>query len=174
MASRSDIFFNEVYEEHYKSVLKFIILKVRTLDDAGDIVQDVFAEFYSMILKKGADYVKNPKALLLKICKYRLYRYYGLLYKLRNKISVTDGHNADIELIDYEIDDKYANMLDMDAVYKIVRRKPGDIQKVIYMYYYLDMTIREIASETHLSESDIKHKIYRTLEEIRKLLKEGD
>ena len=35
------------------------------------------------------------------------------------------------------------------------------------MYYYLDMTIREIASETHLSESDIKHKIYRTLEEIQ-------
>jgi DNA-directed RNA polymerase specialized sigma24 family protein len=45
------------------------------------------------------------------------------------------------------------------------------VKKVLYMFYELGMTIAEIAEELSMSESNVKHKLYRTLKEVRDSLK---
>ena len=41
------------------------------------------------------------------------------------------------------------------------------ISKIFYFYFYLELTIREIASELQLNESTVKNYLYRTIKEIK-------
>lgn len=43
------------------------------------------------------------------------------------------------------------------------------IAKIFYLYYAEDITIKDIASELKLSESNVKNHLYRTLKELNEL-----
>lgn len=176
MADRQDTSFNQIYDANYNSVIKFVITKVRNLDDVQDIVQDVFVELYQILGRKGADYIINPEALLIKIAKTKLYRHYSLMDRMMNRLSIRKEEEIpeDFIITDREIDSKLDNRFVIEDIWKIIKSKSIDIQKVFYLYYYLDMPIREISKLMKMGESNIKHKIYRTLEEIRNKYKEGD
>ena len=62
--------FNEIYENTYQSVLKYVVCKCANLSDVNDIVQEVYIEVYKKIseltikeiagtLRVGESYVKN-------------------------------------------------------------------------------------------------------------------
>jgi len=175
MLNDTDIFFNEIYDAEYTKVLRYIVCKVGDLNDVKEIVQDVFAEFYAVTVRKGIDYIKNPQALLIKIAKSKLFRFYTVFERISNRISYEKEEEGEIaEIEDIDIDDKLNNRIIIEEVFKIIKKKPLAVQKLFYMYYYLDMTLKDISCDTGLSESDVKHKIYRTLDEVRKYLKDGD
>ncbi len=54
---------------------------------------------------------------------------------------------------------------------KIKNIKPNEL-KIFNMFYYSNISIKDIAKELRLSESNIKTKLHRTRKKIRKYLKE--
>ena len=52
------------------------------------------------------------------------------------------------------------------------KENPEIIQKVFFLYYYLGLSIKEIAEELNITESNVKHYIYRTLSELKEALNE--
>lgn len=52
-------------------------------------------------------------------------------------------------------------------MWDFLKNKNVVIGKVFYLYYELDMTIKEISKELNISESNIKHYLYRTLKELK-------
>ena len=58
---------------------------------------------------------------------------------------------------------------DTELVWKYLKRKNQIIAKIIYLYYYEELTIKEIANILNLTESNVKNYIYRTLNELRRI-----
>jgi len=134
-------------------------------------------ELYRCLDKRGVDYIKNDKAFVLRIAKQKLSRYYSLMERLRIFIPMTviNQDGDEVELSDLELDaflteDFITNQIMLDEVRRLIQSKPQDVKKVFYLFYDVGHSIPEIAKALSMSESNVKHKLYRTLKELRTLL----
>lgn len=170
--------FDEIYDSTSKPVLAFITARCRRTADINDIFQETYMELYQVLLKRGADYVTNDKALILRIAKRKIARYYSLLARLRIFTSITapgdEGEEAeplDLTANTFLTEDFAVNQILLETAWRFIREKPEDVKKVFYLFYGVGLTIPEIAKALAISESGVKNKLYRTLKELRYLLK---
>ena len=170
--------FDEIYNSTSKAVLAFITAKCRNTADVGDILQDTYMELYQVLIKRGAEYVTNEKAFVLRIAKQKLARYYSLLERLRLFVSMTASNEdeEEVELSDFEasnfsMEDYAVNQDILDKARKFIQSKSEDIKKVFYLFYDVGLSIPEIAKSLSMSESSVKNKLYRTLKELQNLIK---
>lgn len=172
--------FNEIYSATWKPVLSFVTSKCSNTADISDIMQDTYVELYKILEKHGADYIKNPHALALRIAKQKVSRHYSLISRLRMflplAVSAGDDSEDNANLLEFEADDFLTedfvvDRIVLEEVKRILFQKPQDVKKVFYLFYEVGLTIPEIAKALSMSESNVKHKLYRTLGELRALLK---
>jgi RNA polymerase sigma-70 factor (ECF subfamily) len=170
--------FDEIYNSTSKTVLAYITAKCRNTADIADIFQDTYLELCQVLSKRGADYVTNGKALVLRLAKQKIARHYSLLERLRIfvPLTVTNEDGEEFELSDLEAkafltEDFMVNQLMLETARQFVQQKPEDVKKVFYLFYDIGLTIPEIAAALAMGESSVKNKLYRTLKELRTLLK---
>jgi RNA polymerase sigma-70 factor (ECF subfamily) len=169
--------FNEIYDSTQKAVLSFVTAKCGNTADIADIVQEIYLELFSLLTRRGVDFIKNENAMVLKIAKQKLARHYSLMERLRMIVPMV-GANAEgdeIPLTDLEADaflaeDFTVSRLLIDDAKALLRRKPESVRKVFYLYYEVGLSIHEISKTLSMSESDVKNKLYRTLKELRSML----
>ena len=63
--------FNKIYDDTYKDVLKYIIIKCQNINDSNDILQEVYYEFWKILNKKVVE-EKNIKSFLLSIANNKI------------------------------------------------------------------------------------------------------
>jgi len=159
--------------------LTFITAKCGRVADISDIFQDTYLELYQLLDKRGVDYVTNEKALVLRIAKRKVAKYYSLMERLKIFVSMTTTNEdgEDIELSELEADtflteDFTINQMMFEYVRKAIEQKSEVVKKVFYLFYDVGLTIPEIAKELSISESSVKNNLYRTIKELRNLLNE--
>ena len=169
--------FDEIYDSTHKMTLAFITAKCARTADISDIFQETYMELYSLLIKRGAEYVTHEKALVLKIAKRKLFRHYSMSERLKIFVPMTstDESGNEVDLIDFEAgsfltEDFAVNNVLLDSAKDFLRSKPEDVQKVFYLTYEVGLTISEVAQTMSMSESNVKNKLYRTLKELRDLL----
>jgi len=141
-------------------------------------MQDTYVELYQILRKRGVDYVKKEKALCLRIARQKLSRYYSLVERLKMLVPIitVNKDGEEIEAADFEVDfflteDFAVNNILLEDAKSFIEQKPQDVKKVFYLFYDAGHTIPEIAQLLAMSESNVKHKLYRNLKELRALLK---
>lgn len=179
MVDQTARYFNRVYDRTYNKISAYVIAKCSNIEDISDILQEIYLEFYRIILKKGCSYVKNEEALLMKLARAKVYKHYSLLEKMKlhlpRPVREAKRDEGDVQDIHHgHVDESSFNNLVIQEVWEVLKGKPEQIQKIFYLYYYCDLKLREISAVLNLGESNVKHKLYRTLQEIRKAYaKEG-
>jgi len=170
--------FDEMYDSTNKAVLAFITAKCGRTDDINDIFQETYMELYKILVKRGAEYVTNEKALILRIAKRKVARYYSLSKRMRMFVSISqtneDGEEFDMSELEAEAfltEDFSVNHALLETAKQFIGSKQEDVQKVFYLMYDVGLTIAEIARALSMSESNVKNKLYRTLKELKILLK---
>lgn len=169
--------FNEIYDKTYNNVLKFVVCKCSNMNDVNDIVQEIYIELYKKLMK--ANDIQNIDSYILGIAKNKINKHYGLLYKFK-MLSLNSHDVKEQEIIenipsDIDVEDITIKAMDLEIVWKELRKKKLIVQKIFYLYYNLDFTIKEIARELSLGESYIKNCLYRTLKELQKFMrKDGE
>ena len=175
-------YFDEIYDNTYRKVLRYVISKCGNVSEVSDIVQDIYIEFYTVLTRKGMDYIQNTDAFIMKLAKSKIYRHYTLMEKFKSLIPLfvkTEG-GQEISPVDFElsndiVEDEIINNALIEDITAYIARKPDDIQKIFYLYYEMDLTIDQIAAELSMSQSNVKNKLYRTVKEIRELYrKDGE
>jgi len=170
MASKENLKkFNSIYDETYYDILKYVIIKCHNVNDANDIIQEVYLEFFNILNKK---YIKdnNIKSFLIGIAINKIKKHYSILSKIK-RINIFDK-NGDIDLInniscDINIEDLVIKNDDWNLIWNYIKNKKNrDIAKVFYLHYKLELSIKEIANELNVKESYVKNLIYRTLKEL--------
>ena len=56
---------------------------------------------------------------------------------------------------------------DTEYVWNYLKKKNILIFQIFYFYFVLSMTLKEIAKTLQLTESNVKHYLYRTLKELK-------
>ena len=155
--------FNKIYEDTYAEITRYVVLNVANISDVSDIVQNIYVGVYKSILKNK----EINKAYIWGIVKKKIKDYYRFFYKFHlNTVYKEDMDFIESKDLKLDLSLKY----DINLVWKYLKKKNVIIAKIFYLYYMEEMKIREIADLLNLTESNVKHYIYRTLEELNKYI----
>ena len=165
--------FDEIYDKTYADILKYVICNCSNIEDVKDIVQNIYLELLKVLNNKIT--YNNVNAYIMGIAKNKVKEYYRFNYKA--KIISLFSKKDDLELLDIIPDniDLQKNLIqkeDLKFVWSYLKNKKVVISKIFYLYYYNNMSIREIAKELNISESNVKHYLYRTLKELKNVVKQ--
>ena len=169
----NELTLEEIYNETYNDILKYVVIHAKSLDDVNDLIQNIYLSLFEKI--KANHNIENVSAYLFGIAKNEINKYYRFKYKI-NLVSIF-SKKENMELIDtlksdIDIEASFLKTSDIDYIWKYLLKKKEIIQKVFFLYYYLGLSIKEIASELNITESNVKHYIYRTLSELKEALNE--
>ena len=162
--------FNDIYKKTYSNILRFIIIKCHNINDANDIIQEVYLELWKIMNKKEID-TSSINNYLIGIAINKIKKHYTLIERLKS-ISIfakNDSPTNDIEIIksDINIEKIIIKQEEWNSIWKYIKNKKNQlIPKIFYLYYCLDLSIKEIAKELNIKESTVKNNIYRTLKEL--------
>lgn len=172
MASKLNLYkFNEIYDKTHFDLLKYVIIKCHHINDTQDIIQETYLELWKILNKKELSDI-NIKSYLIGIADNKIKKHYALLQRLRT-VSLFETNEKDIKLMDTIKDTININDLiivrdDWNTIWKYIKSKKNqDIPKVFYLYYKLNLSIKEISNYLKSTESYIKNLIYRTLHELQ-------
>ena len=170
--------FNEIYDSTNKKALAFITAKCTNLEDVNDILQDTYMELYDTMLRKGADYIENDEAFVIQIAKRKVQKHYSFVQRMKAELSLSVVTAAEekeiIEYDDMDLEESICTNELAAEVQKLLAKKPLDVQKIFFLRFSLELTLVEIAELVGLSESQVKNKLYRTINEIRTYYREGE
>ena len=172
MASELNLYkFNDIYDKTHDYLLKYVIIKCHNVNDTNDIIQETYLELWNILNKKELS-DSNIKSYLIGIANNKIKKHYTWAQRLKT-MSLFEPNDKDIELIDTIKDDVNINDIiiqeeNWNTIWKYIKSKKNqDIPKVFYLYYKLELSIKEISKLLKSSESYIKNLIYRTLHELQ-------
>lgn len=130
----------------------------KNAQDAEDIVQDTFIQYYTM--KKEFDNERHIRAWLLRVAINKAKNANHTFWR-RNKLSLEDY----METLTFETPQS-------ENLFETVMQLPEKYRIVIHLFYYEDYSVCEIADILQLSESNVKVRLSRGRSLLKKVLKE--
>jgi RNA polymerase sigma-70 factor (ECF subfamily) len=165
--------FEKLYNDTYQDISKYVICKCSNLEDVNDIVQDVYVDFYKLLKKNNVLELNNVNAFLIGIAKNKVKKHYGLKYKLQSMF-IFNTEDLNIENIpnnDIDLEEGIINEYEKQKLWDFLKNKKAIVGKIFYLYYSLEMTIKQIGKELNINESTVKNHLYRTIQEINTAFK---
>ncbi len=150
--------FLEVYEAYKRTVYAVAFNYVRNPEDANDLVQEVFIK----LLNSNTEFEneEHRKAWLIRVSSNMSKNY------LRDNKS-----NREVPL---EEDIPYFQEYEDNELLKIVFQLPEKYRIPIHLFYYEDLSIKEIAEALELPEATVKVRLKRGRDKLQKVLRQED
>ena len=132
-----------------------------------DILQNIYTDAYKKLKKN----VSVDKSYIFGIANHKINDYYRFRFKDMIVDYFKNEEDSGIENIrdEFNLEETVSNRYDTDKVWNYLKKKGGNVSKIMYLYYYEDFTIKQIADTLNLTESNVKNYIYRTLKELRRI-----
>ena len=159
--------FNDLYDETYQNILTFVICNCSNIDDVKDIVQNIYLSLFKNLKKKNEN-ISN--AYILGIAKNKVREYYRFKYKAKLITLFSDKNDLDAALNipdDFNLQEDFIKKEDIDSIWRFLKKKKIIITQIFYLYYYLELPIKDIATKLNISVSNVKNYLYRTLKELK-------
>lgn len=162
--------FEKIYNETYSDIARYVVCNCSNINDTLDIIQNIYLDVLKNIDKIN---LYQHKPYIMGIAKNKIKDYYRYHYK--HKIVSLFSSKEDLNVLenipnDINIEESFTLKYDIELVWKYLKKKPVIIAKIFYLYYYLELTIKEISCELGITESNVKNYLYRTLKELNKYL----
>lgn len=150
--------FNNIYNTYHKLLLYIAFDYVHNKNDSEDIIQEVFMKLYN--------YNKNfIDDIHLK----------NWLIKVTNNLCIDYlRHNKNKEIL---VSDEWLNSFDLNEESDFVKRINDGIEElnikdkeIIILYYYNDLSLKEISDILRISEVSAQKRISRAREKLRKII----
>ena len=161
--------FEEIYNNTYNKILKFVIIKCHNIDDVNDIIQETYIELLKIIKKKKIHERDNIEGYIYGISNNIIKRHYSR--KKKDNVITSYAKEESIVAEDIlDIEESFITKENVKKIWDYLKKKELNIIKIFYLYYVIGLQIKEIAKDLELTESNVKNKIYRTLKELKKYL----
>ena len=150
----------ELIEAYQKSLYAAEFNICRNTDDANDVVQDTFIQYYTT--KKQFQDEEHLKAWLLRVAINRAKDISRSFWK-KNRLSIEDYADA----VPFESREE-------TGLFEAVMRLPEKYREVIHLYYYEDLSIKETARILRITEGSVKMRLSRGRSFLRDVFKEEE
>ncbi len=165
-----DSTFRQLYEQTYSLAASLVTSRCRQSADIGDILQDVYLELYRLLQRRGADYIREPNAMIRRLVRQQLFRYYRGLSRRQEVYAEPDEEDGDIPIADIaalSVEEIAEDHVILEWTDRYLSEKGELYRKIFHLYYRFGVSVPDIAKLLGRTEGDIKNKLYRTLKEIR-------
>ncbi len=163
--------FNEIYDESVESLSKYIHFKVSNFHDGQDILQNVYKDYFHYVIRKDKE-VDLPLAYLKQMVDKECARYYKK--KSIKPVSLDEETSEYIEDTKIQVEIDILNKSVFEEVWREVLNLSEIDQMIISAYFRFDMSFKEIAEASHLSENAVRLRFYRNLKKIKEILTQKD
>ena len=162
-----DDLFNDIYNKTYNNIFCYILSKCHNLEDIDDIIQNVYTDFYFVLVKK-AKKLENHEAYLMQITKNKIFKY----YTFKNKSNKSKEDTTDDEILlniadDFDIEQTIFEKFTNETIWHETKKLNITTQKILILYFKADYKISEIAKCLEMKESSVKTKLYRGLNDLK-------
>lgn len=147
--------FEQLLIEHTDRLYRTAYLYVKNREDALDVVQETAYKAFSSIRQ-----LRNEKYFLTWVTKILINCAYDIQKKRRNEIS-SENEVAVFSRV------KNEEKLDLGVA---IGKLPAKHQTSIILFYYYDMSLKEISTTLEVPENTIKTYLSRGKKQLRKLL----
>ena len=138
------------------TIFRVAFTYMKNMQDAEDILQDVLLTY--MTSNPTFLSVEHEKAWFLRVA----------INKAKNKC-----HSAAFRLRgDWKESDSYSDAYQCNDVLEAVYLLPTKYKEIIYLYYYEEYSVKEIAELLHKKEATVKSLLRRGREKLGRALKE--
>ncbi len=117
----------------------------------------------------------NENAYIMGIAKNKVNEYYRHKYKVKivSLLANKNDEEFNIDIPDsFDLELDYIKNEDINIIWDFLKKKKIIIFKVFYLYYYEDLSIEIISKALNISQSNVKHYLYRTINELKEVMKE--
>lgn len=149
--------FINILQENKVSLYRFAKSILKNDMQAEDAISEAILKAYKN--KSKLKDIEKFKPWMMKIVSNECYN----LLRKNNRLELVDDINS-------------LNLVHTDKEYTSLRDLVGDLSEefssVIVLFYYEDMSIKDISNVLEISEGTVKSRLYRAKEKLRVLLKE--
>lgn len=160
-----DAAFTEIYERHSENLMDFASSKLDDLDEAGDIIHDVFVKLW--VERKQLKINRNLKAYLFTMVRYRI------IDKMRRNVTHEDYKSLVIALqrtTGSEIEQHLAAKEIKQTVDMALEKLSPRVREIYKLSREEELSISEIATQLQLSEQTVKNQLTAALRHLRQAL----
>lgn len=152
----------QLIEKYSDMVYRIAFSRTQNVQDAQDITQDVFLK-YLKYTRAGNTFreEEHRKAWLLKVAVNTGNTFVKTAW-FRHRASLT------------EVSDMADSMEEKSEVYYAVMELPEKYRVIIHLFYFEELSIKDIGNVLNLSETAIKSRLHRAREMLKEMLKEAD
>jgi RNA polymerase sigma-70 factor (family 1) len=157
--------FTEIYNRYAESLVGFAASKLYDLDDAKDILQDLFVKLWEN--REQLYITSNLQSYLFAITRHRI------IDKIRK--SITREEYASIAqsmqaIYPHSIDNQVEAKELQENIYKSLNQLPSRVKEIYKLSREEGLSNREIAEKLNLSEQTIKNQLSTALKHLRKII----
>jgi RNA polymerase sigma-70 factor (ECF subfamily) len=149
---------------HQEAVFRLAYLLLGDPDDAEDIAQETFLRAWNHL--EHFDRSRPLRPWLLRIT--------GNLARNRRRFAgryVTALlRSARAEPAAAALEESSAKRLESEQLWRAVRRLEASDQQIIYLRYFLDLSVSETAETLEMAEGTVKSRLHRALERLRTVI----
>ena len=152
--------FNRIYNAYYKLLLHVAFDYLHSKNDAEDIIQEVFMKLYESRKQFNDD--EHLKYWLIKVTNNKCIDH---LRHIKNKeILISDDH---IDILNNQ-DNKEDSL--QKRVQEAIDKLNINDKTIIVLYYYNDLSLKEISKVLSISEVNVKKRISRARIKLKSII----
>jgi RNA polymerase sigma factor (sigma-70 family) len=168
----------EVFTEYRKRLLNFIRSRVRSIDDAEDILQEVFYQFARV--NDSINPIENTAAWLYRAARNKIINNskkkkdepFPVLYDEDENEYIFDEIADIIYGEETTPQTEYLRSLIMDEIDNALENLPKEQREVFEMTELLDFSVKEVAEKTHTPINTVLSRKHYAVKFLRKRLEE--
>ena len=156
--------FDGIMQELFNSLVFFINRYVQELSSAEDLAMDVFADL--IVHKHRYNFRVSLKTYLFMLGRSRALDY----IKHRKVLEFVELSAAEIPDDGKSLEEKLLDDTRKQAVHSAISQLPRDMQEVVHMVYFEDMSYEQTAKVMKKSRKQVDNLLYRAKKELRIIL----
>ncbi|MGN4817456.1 sigma-70 family RNA polymerase sigma factor [Bacillus cereus group sp. MYBK139-2] len=163
-----ELLIDEIMNKYGQEVLQLVYSYVNNKEIAEDVTQDIFMKCYkSLHTYKGKSNVKTWLwRIAINQCKDYIKSWYN------KKVIVTEDESAYMGVQNDSVEQTVMQNAEDRELASAVMNLPIKYREVIYLFYYEELSIKEIATVIEIKENTIKTRLKKAKELLKKGLEE--
>lgn len=153
----------ESIERYSDMVYRLAFSMMKNKYDADDIHQEVFIQYISHYPKLGNE--THKKAWLIRVTINMCKNWWKSAWQ-RKMCQMLEGHDAATQ------DESILQWEQRYPVMEQVQKLPQKYRVIIHLFYYEEMSLKEIAEILKLKESNVRARLTRARQKLKNLLEE--
>ena len=155
-----------IMDTYGNDVKKFIYCYLKNEADTDDVTQEVFVTVY---FKRNSSLKNWIYSIAANKCKDYLRKNSLRPSKLIERIT-----KQSVTQIDNDVSKQYEENLDKKEVFKKVMALPIKYREVVILYYFKELSIKEISYILKEKETTLQSRLLRARKGLRKVINEGE